>query len=273
MPYTQQHVVSQGETPASSSYFNAEMTYIYNAINAEAANIAAHVADTEDAHDASAISVADTGGNFTGTNVEAVLAELHVDITAHVNDTSAAHAASAISVADSGGNFTATDVEAALAELTSASTINITDTGELITATNVEAALAELATDIAANPVVAHAGYDATEYSKTGDTDYTLKKTFTFTPAAASFGRLVYSVALKGSVTNTAYARFDIDDVATDFLDSKTGSYVTKTNSSTGIRPFTAEAHTVKVYLKSEKTDETAYAKDIYFAYIGVKTA
>lgn len=36
----------------------------------------AHVADTTDAHDASAISVLDTGGNFTGTNVEDVLAEL-----------------------------------------------------------------------------------------------------------------------------------------------------------------------------------------------------
>lgn len=36
----------------------------------------AHIADTTDAHDASAISVADSGGNFTGTDVEAVLAEL-----------------------------------------------------------------------------------------------------------------------------------------------------------------------------------------------------
>lgn len=37
---------------------------------------AAHVADTTDAHDASAVSVLDTAGNFTGTDVEAVLAEL-----------------------------------------------------------------------------------------------------------------------------------------------------------------------------------------------------
>lgn len=127
MSYTQQHVVAEGETPASSSYFNAEMTYIYNAINAEAAAIAAHIADTADAHDASAISVADTGENFTGTNVESVLAELHVDITAHVNDTSAAHAASAVSVADSGGNFTATDVEAALAEIATGKLANVVE--------------------------------------------------------------------------------------------------------------------------------------------------
>lgn len=38
--------------------------------------LADHLADTADAHDASAISVLDTGNNFTGTNVETVLAEL-----------------------------------------------------------------------------------------------------------------------------------------------------------------------------------------------------
>lgn len=35
-----------------------------------------HLADATDAHDASSISVLDTGGNFTGTDVEAVLAEI-----------------------------------------------------------------------------------------------------------------------------------------------------------------------------------------------------
>lgn len=36
----------------------------------------AHISDATDAHDASAISVLDTGGNFTATDVEAALAEL-----------------------------------------------------------------------------------------------------------------------------------------------------------------------------------------------------
>lgn len=40
------------------------------------ANIAAHLADTGDAHDASAISIADAGAHFTGTDVEAALQEL-----------------------------------------------------------------------------------------------------------------------------------------------------------------------------------------------------
>jgi hypothetical protein len=40
------------------------------------------VNDTADAHDASAISVADSAGNFTGTDVEAVLAELQDNIDA-----------------------------------------------------------------------------------------------------------------------------------------------------------------------------------------------
>lgn len=42
----------------------------------------AHIADTSDAHDASAVSVLDTGGYFTGTDVEAALAELAVLIAA-----------------------------------------------------------------------------------------------------------------------------------------------------------------------------------------------
>lgn len=40
----------------------------------------AHIADSADAHDASAISVLDTAANFTGTDVEAVLAELQDNI-------------------------------------------------------------------------------------------------------------------------------------------------------------------------------------------------
>lgn len=39
-----------------------------------------HTGDTSDAHDASAISVLDTANNFTGTDVEAVLAELAVAV-------------------------------------------------------------------------------------------------------------------------------------------------------------------------------------------------
>lgn len=42
----------------------------------------AHIADATDAHDASAISVLDSGANFTGTDVEAVLAELQDNIDA-----------------------------------------------------------------------------------------------------------------------------------------------------------------------------------------------
>lgn len=44
------------------------------------AGIAAHLADASDAHDASAVSVLDTAANFTGGDVEAVLAELQDNI-------------------------------------------------------------------------------------------------------------------------------------------------------------------------------------------------
>jgi hypothetical protein len=40
-----------------------------------------HIGDAEDAHDASAISVADAGGHFTATNVEGALVELKAEIS------------------------------------------------------------------------------------------------------------------------------------------------------------------------------------------------
>lgn len=89
-----------------------------------AADLAAHLADTADAHDASAISILDAANDFTATDVEGALAELQTDheadaqaLSDHIADSSDAHDASAISVADSGGFFAATDVEAALAEI------------------------------------------------------------------------------------------------------------------------------------------------------------
>lgn len=71
-------------TPATGDwavYFKSDGVYVIDDAGTEygplsAGDIAAHLADTTDAHDASAISVLDTAANFTGTDVEAVLAEL-----------------------------------------------------------------------------------------------------------------------------------------------------------------------------------------------------
>lgn len=49
-------------------------------VTALGGDVSAHTGDTSDAHDASAISVLDTAANFTGTDVEAVLAELQDNI-------------------------------------------------------------------------------------------------------------------------------------------------------------------------------------------------
>ena len=51
-------------------------TTVQAAIAEVSGDVTDHLADTADAHDASAVSVADTGGYYTGTNVETVLAEL-----------------------------------------------------------------------------------------------------------------------------------------------------------------------------------------------------
>jgi hypothetical protein len=53
---------------------------VETAYAAASTDLAAHLADTADAHDASAISVLDTGAVFTGTDVETVLAELQAAI-------------------------------------------------------------------------------------------------------------------------------------------------------------------------------------------------
>lgn len=89
-----------------------------------ATGLSNHIGDSSDAHDASAISVADSGALLTATDVEGALAEIagEVDtnttgLSDHLGDTTDAHDASAISIADSGGIYTATDVEAALAEV------------------------------------------------------------------------------------------------------------------------------------------------------------
>lgn len=81
----------------------------------------AHIADTTDAHDASAISYVG-GTGMSATDVEAAIDELATekanaaDLTAHISDATAAHAASAVSYAG-GTGMSATDVEAALDEL------------------------------------------------------------------------------------------------------------------------------------------------------------
>lgn len=75
---------SAPSTPATGDwavYFKSDGFYVIDDAGTElgplsAGDLAAHLADTTDAHDASAISVLDTAANFTGTDVEAVLAEL-----------------------------------------------------------------------------------------------------------------------------------------------------------------------------------------------------
>lgn len=88
------------------------------------AELDAHVNDASDAHDASAISIADAANDFTATDVEGALAELQSDHEAdaqaladHIADASAAHAASAISVNSATLSGTGTDVQASLEEL------------------------------------------------------------------------------------------------------------------------------------------------------------
>ena len=90
-----------------------------------AAALLAHTTDSSDAHDASAISIADAANDFTATDVEGALAELQSDhetdatnLSNHIADATAAHAATAISFSPA-GSIAATDVQAAIEEVAS----------------------------------------------------------------------------------------------------------------------------------------------------------
>lgn len=69
-----------------------EVTYDHSDIAASDTAITNHLADASDAHDASAISILDSGGDFTATDVEGALAELQSDAETHAANASAHHA-------------------------------------------------------------------------------------------------------------------------------------------------------------------------------------
>lgn len=101
-----------------------EVNVVIAAAIARQAALDAHINDTTDAHDASAISIADAGNDFTATDVEGALDELQadaeVDATAlsdHIADTADAHDASAISVVSTTLSGTGVDVQAVFEEL------------------------------------------------------------------------------------------------------------------------------------------------------------
>jgi hypothetical protein len=87
-----------------------------SAYYATATSVSDHLADTADAHDASAISVLDSGTNYTATDVEAALAEVMDALQAHEADSAGAHAATAISFSPE-GTIAATTVQAAIQEV------------------------------------------------------------------------------------------------------------------------------------------------------------
>lgn len=145
--------------------------------------LADHLADTTDAHDASAISNVPTG-NLTSTNVQSALNELQVDVdskasasdlTNHINATASAHASTAISYDNTTSGMTAINAQAAIDEVEgrvetveasvttnatnltnhindavgahAATAISVSPSGNLA-ATDVQDALEELQTDI-----------------------------------------------------------------------------------------------------------------------------
>lgn len=110
----------------TSTELNAALAELQADVDTRAldSSLTAHLNDTTDAHDASAISNVPSG-NLAATDVQGALDELQSDVdtraldsslTSHITDTVDAHDASAISNIPS-GNLAATDVQGALNEL------------------------------------------------------------------------------------------------------------------------------------------------------------
>lgn len=173
--------LAAGVLNISSTLASASDTQVPSALAAKTyiesvqTGLADHIADTVDAHDASAISNTPSG-NLAATDQQAVNNELQTDIDtrattvqldAHLNDATDAHDASAISNIPS-GNLTATDIQSAVNELQTdidtnatnlanhlsdaadahdASAISNIPSGNLA-ATDIQAAVNELQTDV-----------------------------------------------------------------------------------------------------------------------------
>jgi len=94
------------------------------------ADITDHIADTTDAHAASAITNT-PAGSISSTTVQTAINELDGDITSHVAGTSDSHAASAITNTPA-GDIAATTVQAAIDELDSEKIAKVSSTDEAI---------------------------------------------------------------------------------------------------------------------------------------------
>ncbi len=204
-----------------------------------ASNLAAHVADISDAHDASAISVTPAGG-LAATDVQAALEELDAemasagdiqdvadDLAAHLADATAAHAASAVSNVPA-GNIAAITVQAALNEL---------DTDKATTG-SVAAVAADLATHLA-DPTDVHAATAITNQPA---------GTLTSQTAQAAINELDTKKATTGSVTTVASNLSTHIGLATDAHDASAISLIpTGDVGAVNLQAGIAELASIKV--------------------------
>lgn len=112
--------LDDGSTVFTSDGLNSELDVLASTANGEGASL---------------VSIEDTAGNFTATDVEGALAEVYTDFAS----TSNALGASLVGVEDSAGDYTGTDVEAVLVELAPAArAASTTQTGVVELATSAE---------------------------------------------------------------------------------------------------------------------------------------
>ncbi len=101
--------------PASGS----AITNIQKKMNDNTTAIDDHVADSVDAHDASAISYDNATSGLSATESQAAIDEIDSNLDSHITETTGAHASSAISYDNGVSGLTAIEVKSAIDELES----------------------------------------------------------------------------------------------------------------------------------------------------------
>jgi hypothetical protein len=234
---------------------------LYASVATDVAALAAHIADTGDAHDASAVSFADSGNDYAATEVEAALTEVMDAHLAHLADAADAHDASAISVAPT-GTLVADDVQEALVEILgdiethvadataahAASAISVSPSGSLV-ADDVQEALLEILGDIETHVADGSAAHAASAISYNGGTGMS-------------------ATDVEAAIDELATEKLDIDD-ARERLTAARTYYVATTGSDsndglTALTPFLTGQKAADVI--RDNLDLAGYTVTVQFA-------
>jgi hypothetical protein len=99
---------------------------------------------------------------------------------------------------------------------------------------------------------------DDVEGSVSGDTDWHLLKTLSFTKSGAGYNQLIIDSNLKATSPATAYSKIEVDGVE-KFSHSTTSTFYEGYEDSLDFSSYPDGLHTIKLYLRTNDPDKAAY--------------